>query len=131
MTWLLSFLTGPILRWAGDTALDFYKSKLAAANTQDKMAVELAVKEIEAEIVSRAEATKVMLIESGRWWTAMPRALVQWSLAIHITAVVFTNTTGWGSIPAIGGDIGNWFGMIMAFWFGGRTLEKCFRIFKR
>jgi hypothetical protein len=131
MTWLLSLITGPVLSAITGPFLEAYKAKLAAANSQDAKAVELAVKEIEAEIVSRAEATKVMLIESGRWWTAMPRALVQWSLAIHITAVVFTNTTGWGSIPAIGGDIGNWFGMIMAFWFGGRTIEKVAQIFKR
>jgi hypothetical protein len=124
---ILNFLGGSVLK----SAVDAYRERLAAMGQQDKLAVELAVKEIEAEIVSRAEATKVMLIESGRWWTAAPRALVQWSLAIHITAVVFTNTTGWGSIPAIGGDIGNWFGMIMAFWFGGRTIEKVAQIFKR
>lgn len=127
MQWLIQLLTTPIL----GTILDAYKAKLAAGNTQDKLAVDLAIKEIEAEIAARAEATKVMVLENGRWWTAMPRALVQWSLAVHIVAVVFTNLTGWGSIPAIGGDIGNWFGMIMAFWFGGRTLEKVAQVFKR
>lgn len=127
MQWLISLLSGPIL----NTLLDGYKAKLAAGNTTDKLAVDLAVKEIEAEILARAEATKVMALENGRWWTAAPRSLVQWSLAVHVTAVVFTNLTGWGTIPAIGGDIGNWFGMIMAFWFGGRTIEKVAQIFKR
>jgi hypothetical protein len=127
MQWILSALASPFF----NTLLDGYKAKLAAANTQDKLAVDLAIKEIDAEIAARAEASKILLIENGRWWTAAPRAIVQWSLAIHVAAVVFTNLTGLGSIPAIGGDVGTWFGMIMAMWFGGRTVEKVAQVFKR
>ena len=131
MNWLLSFITSPLLKWAGDTALDFYKSKLAATNAEDKLAVDLAIKEIEAEMAARAEATKALMLENGRWWTAAPRSLVQWALAIHIVLVVYSNATGHFTISAIKGDVGVWFGMIMAFWFGGRTIEKVARIFKR
>jgi len=132
MSWLLSFLSGPILQWAGNTALDFYKTKLAAANTTDKLAVDLAIKEIEAEIAARAEASKVMLIENGRWWTAAPRALVQWSFALFVVkAVVWDKLMGLGSTDALHGDLASWAGMVMVMWFGGRTLEKVAQIFKR
>ena len=136
MNWLLSFITSPLLKWAGDTALDFYKSKLAATNAQDKLAVDLAIKEIEAERDARVEAGKVLLIENGRWWTAAPRAIVQWSFAIFVAkCVVYDKVLGLGTTDMLGGDIANWAGMVMAMWFGGRTLEKVTakvaQIFKR
>jgi len=132
MSWLLSFLTGPILQWAGNTALDFYKSKLNAANAQDRLAVELAVKEIEAEMAARAEASKILLLENGRWWTAAPRAIVQWSLAIYIaTLLIWDKTLGWGSHDPLYGALGNWADAIILMWFGGRTIEKVARIFRR
>jgi hypothetical protein len=132
MTWLLSFFTGPILRWAGDTALDFYKSKLAAANTQDKLAVELAVKEIEAEIAARAEASKIIIAEQGRWWTSVIRPLAALPVVIFMwKVIVWDKVLGLGSTDPITGDVGAWAGVIVTTYFGGRTIEKCFRIFKR
>jgi hypothetical protein len=47
--------------------VDAYKAKLAAANTQDKLAVDLAVKEIEAEIAARAQGSAIIIAEQGRW----------------------------------------------------------------
>ena len=55
--------------------VDAYKAKLAAANTQDKLAIDLAVKEIEAEIAARAQASAIIIVEQGRWWTSMIRPL--------------------------------------------------------
>jgi hypothetical protein len=49
LQWLASFLTGPIV----NGAIEAYKARLAATNTQDRLAVELAAKEIEAEIEAR------------------------------------------------------------------------------
>ena len=36
-----------------------------------------------------------------------------------------------GSTPALHGDLSSWAGMVMAMWFGGRTIEKVARIFRR
>lgn len=128
MNWLISLLGTPIL----NTLLDAYRAKLAAANTQDKLAVDLAMKEIDAEIAARAEATKVMLIENGTWFTRAPRAIVCWSFALFIAkCVVWDSMLGWGTTPALRGDIATWGGMLMTMWFGGRTIEKVARIFKR
>lgn len=125
---ILSFLGGPVV----NGLISAYKAKLTAANAQDKLAVELATKEIDAEIAARAEAGKVLLIENGRWWTAAPRSIVQWSFAIFVAkAVVWDKVLGLGSTPALHGDIANWAGMVMAMWFGGRTIEKVAQIFRR
>jgi hypothetical protein len=132
MNWLVSLITGPLLSSLTGPFLEAYKAKLAATNSRDAMAVELAVKEIDAEIAARAEATKIMLIENGRWWTAAPRAIVCWSFALYVAkCVIYDKMLGLGSTPALGGDIATWAGMLMAMWFGGRTIEKVARIFKR
>lgn len=128
MQWLISLLGTPIL----NTLLEAYKAKLQAVNTQDQLAVTLAMKAIEAEIAARAEATKVITIENGRWWTAMPRALVQWSFSLFVVKVVLWDTMlSLGSTPPLHGDVASWAGMVMAMWFGGRTIEKVAQIFKR
>ncbi len=125
---ILGFLGGPLLT----NLLGAYKARLENASGQDKMAVELAIKEIEAEIVSRAEATKVMALENGRWFTWMPRAIVQWSFALFVgKCVVWDNLLGLGTTDPLNGDISSWAGMVMAMWFGGRTIEKVAQIFKR
>ena len=48
LQWLLSVLSTPVF----NTIVDAYKAKLAAANAQDELAVDLAVKEIEGEIAA-------------------------------------------------------------------------------
>src|SRR4051812_46110335 len=94
MQWIISALASPIF----GTLLDGYKAKLEAVNSQDKLAVDLAVKEIDAEIAARAEASKIMLIENGRWWTAAPRAIVQWSCAVFAgKCIVWDTVLGLGS----------------------------------
>lgn len=129
MNWLLSFLTGPVLQSVTGPLLDAYKAKLAAANNKDKAAVDLAVKAIEAEIDARKQATAVIISDQGRWWTAAPRAIVQWSLAIYIaTLLVWDKTLGLGSHDPLTGDLKEWAGAIIIMWFGGRTAEKITQI---
>jgi hypothetical protein len=125
---ILNFLGGSVLK----SAVDAYRERLAAMGQQDKLAVELATKEIDAEIAARAEASKILILENGRWWTAAPRAIVQWSLAIYIaTLLIWDKTLGWGSHDPLYGALGNWADAIILMWFGGRTIEKVARIFKR
>jgi hypothetical protein len=129
---LLAPLLSSVFGSAFSSIADAYKARLAAANTQDKMAADLAVEEIKAQIAANAEATKVMALENGRWWTWMPRALVQWSFALYVTkCVVFDKLLSLGSTDPLNGDISSWAGMVMAMWFGGRTIEKVAQIFKR
>jgi hypothetical protein len=109
-----------------------HKAKLAAANTQDKLAVDLAVKEIEAEIAARAQASAIIIAEQGRWWTSMIRPLAALPVVIYIwKVVVYDKVLGLGTTDAISGDVGTWAGVIITTYFGGRTIEKVARIFRR
>ena len=128
LQWLLSFLTTPVL----NAIVDGYKAKLAAANTQDKLAVDLAVKEIEAEIAARAQASAIIIAEQGRWWTSIIRPLAALPVVIYIwKVVVWDKVLGLGVTDPITGEVATWAGVIVTTYFGGRTIEKVARIFKR
>jgi len=125
---ILGFLSGPLL----NNLLGAYRARLEAASGQDAKAVELAIKEIEAEIEARRNANTIIIAEQGRWWTAAPRAIVQWSFALFVAkVVVWDKVLAWGSTDPLGGDVASWAGMLMAMWFGGRSLEKIAQIFGR
>jgi hypothetical protein len=114
-------LTGPLI----GGMVDGYKAKLSAENTTDKLLADLAGRELELERRERELASDQMKMDSGRWWTAAPRAVVMWSCAIFIAkCIVWDKVLALGTTDKLGGDIANVFGLVIAFWFGGRTLEK-------
>src|SRR5262245_28659830 len=128
LQWILSVLSAPVF----NSIVDVYKAKLASANERDRLAVDLAVKEIEAEIASRAEASKIIIAEQGRWWTSMIRPLAALPVVIFIwKVIVWDKVLGWGTTDPLTGDVGTWAGVIVTTYFGGRTIEKVARIFKR
>ena len=128
LQWILSVLSAPVF----NSVVEAYKAKLAAANTQDKLAVDLAVKEIEAEIAARAQASAIIIAEQGRWWTSIIRPLAALPVVIYIwKVVVYDKVLGFGTTDAITGEVATWAGVIVTTYFGGRTIEKVARIFKR
>jgi hypothetical protein len=125
MEWLVKLFTGPVLNAITGPIVEAYKAKLGAENNQDGKIVELASKAIDAEIGARREASKILIAEQGRWWTAAPRAITCWSFAIFVAkVVVWDKVLGLGSTDALTGDVSGWAGMVMVTWFGGRSLEK-------
>lgn len=127
-SWLASFLTAPII----NGVIGAYKAKLAAGNTSDKIAADLAAKELAVEQRERELNTQIIIADEGRWWTALPRALIMYAYAIYIfKCVVWDMVLGLGTTDAMRGDIQAWGAMVLAFFFGGRTLEKVARIIKR
>jgi hypothetical protein len=119
-------LTGPVVQGA----VDAYKSKLAAGNTHEKLAADLAGRELALEQRERELAVQQNIADEGRWWTAAPRAVVQWSLAIYVAKVViWDNVLGLGTTPDVKSVlIAGAFNAIIVMWFGGRTAEKVARI---
>jgi hypothetical protein len=132
MTWLLSLITGPVLSAITGPFLEAYKARLSAANQKDAKAVELAVKEIEAEIESRKQAGAIIIAEQGRWYTAIVRPLIVLPFAVYIWKVMIWDIVlGWGSTDAVRGDVANLMMIVIGSYFGGRTIEKVAQIFKR
>ena len=127
-SWLASLIGGPVI--AG--LINAYKARLDASNTQDRIAADLAAKEIEGEIAARKEASAVIIAEQGRWYTAIIRPLLAFPVIIYLwKVIVWDKVLGLGATDPITGMIADWTGTIVTAYVGGRSIEKVARIFKR
>lgn len=127
-SWLASFIGGPVITGL----IGAYKAKLESGNTSERIAADLAGRELAVEQRERELNTQIIIADEGRWWTALPRALIMYAYAIYIfKCVVWDIVLGLGTTDKMGGDIQAWGAMVLAFFFGGRTIEKVARIIKR
>src|SRR5262249_52862972 len=83
-SFLASLLGGPVV----NGLIAAYKAKLDATNTTERLAVDLAAKEIEAEIEARKQASAIIIAEQGRWWTSIIRPLAALPVVIYIWKVI-------------------------------------------
>lgn len=128
LTAILSFIGGPIIKGL----IDGYRAKLEAGNNSEKIAADLAEKDLDVQARERALNVKQNIADEGRWWTAAPRAIICWSFALYVAkVVVWDQMFGWGSTPPLKGDIAEWGSAVMVMFFGGRTLEKIARILRK
>ena len=126
--WLGNLLGGPFAK----AALDAYRAKLTAGNTSERIAAELAARELSVEQRERELTTQVMLAEQGRWYTALPRPLFAFAFVIYVwKVVVWDKVLGLGTTTALPDDVGQWAMIVLTAYFGGRSIEKVARILNR
>ncbi len=126
--WLAGLFSGPIV----NGLLDAYRAKLAAGNTTDQIAADLAARELAVETREQELRTQLLVAEQGRWYTAIVRpAFMAVILAYFAKVVIWDKVFGFGATDAIGGDVAAWINVMVASYFGGRSIEKVARIIKR
>jgi hypothetical protein len=123
---LKSALTGPIV----GGLVDSYKAKLNSGQAQDQMLADLAARELEVERREVEVNAQLVIADEGRWWTAAPRAIVCWSVAVYFGKVlVWDICLHLGSTAALHDPlIVDVFSKVVVVWFGGRTIEKVTKI---
>jgi hypothetical protein len=128
LTWLASLLSAPIV----NALIGAYKAKLEASNTRDAQAADLAKAEILGEIEARRIESDIIKSEQGWWVSACIRPLFAAPFIIFAwKIVVWDKVLGWGTTDALDPNMWNVFIAVVTAYFGGRTLEKLARIFKR
>lgn len=126
--WLGSLLGGPFAK----AALEAYRAKLSAENTSEKIAADLAARELQVEERERDLAAQVTIAEQGRWFTALPRPLFAFAFIIYLwKVVVWDKVLGWGTTDALSGEVAQWATIVLTAYFGGRSLEKVAKILGR
>ncbi len=126
--WLANLIAGPII----GKVIDGYKAKLAAGNDRDRMAADLAAKELAVDQRANELRTQLLIAEQGRWYTAIIRPLFALPLIVYFWKIlIWDKVLGWGSTDPLTGMIGEWAGLIILTYFGGRTVEKIARVFRR
>jgi hypothetical protein len=123
---ILSFLGGPVVKGL----IDAYQAKLKAGNIDSKIAVDLAASEIAAQALKTQSLTQLKIAEIGH--PLEPEKLVFYVvLAFFAKYVVWDTILGFGTTPALKGDVSIWAGLVMSFYFSKRTFENVARIIKR
>lgn len=126
--WLGNLLGGPFAK----AAVDAYRAKLSAENTSEKIAADLAARELGVEQREAELANQAVLAEQGRWYTALPRPLFAFAFVIYAwKVVVFDKVLGLGSTDPLTGDVAQWAMIVLTAYFGGRSIEKVARILSR
>jgi hypothetical protein len=123
---IISFLGGPVV----SGLIKAYQAKLAAGNTSEKIAADLAATEIAAQTTETQAITQLKIAEIGHPWE--PEKLAFYiTLLFYAKCVVWDTILGFGTTPALKGDVSLWAGLVMSFYFGKRTFENVARIIKR
>jgi hypothetical protein len=126
--WLGNLLGGPFAK----AAVDAYRAKLGAENASEKVAADLAARELQVESRERELATRPLTAEQGAWYTALPRPLFAYAFVIYVwKVVVWDFVLGLGSTRPLSGDVAQWATVVLSAYFGGRSLEKVARILGR
>jgi hypothetical protein len=126
--WLGNLLGGPFAK----AAVDAYRAELTAENTSEKIAADLAMRELGVEQRERELATQVVIAEQGRWYTALPRPLFAFAFVIYVwKVVVWDKVRGLGTTSALSGDVAQWAMIVLTAYFGGRSVEKVAKILSR
>lgn len=133
-TWLASFISGPIIKGV----LDGYKAKLAAGNTSERIAADLAQRELEVQKQEATVQAQLKVAQIGHPWE--PEKLFAYIIVIYFAKIVlwdkvvgsFAGYTAnvFRTDPLTGEAVG-WAAMVMAFYFGKRGIENVARIIKR
>lgn len=124
---ILNLFTGPII----GALTSSYKAKLAAGNTTEAKATELAIQEIQGEIAARQVEASILRQEQGWWVTAMIRPLMALPFIIFtFKVVVYDKVFGLGTTDPLDPNMWGVFLTVVGAYFGGRTIEKVARIFR-
>jgi hypothetical protein len=125
-TWLASFLGGPVITGI----IDGYKAKLAAGNDADKIAADLAARELDVQAREIEAQKAIRIAEIGKWYE--PDKIMGYVVAIYFgKLLVWDKVLGLGVTDGLAGWADTTANLIVAFYFGKRGIENVARIIKR
>ncbi len=121
--WLASFISGPII----NGFIKAYTAKLAAGNTTDRIAADLAGRELTVQAAEVQAQAAIKIAEVGHWFE--PEKLFAYTLWIYFTKVyLYDAALGLGSTDAVRGDVATWGALVISWYFGKRGIENVARI---
>jgi hypothetical protein len=133
-TFLANLIGGPIV----SGLISAYKAKLSADNTADKIAADLAARELAVQETEAHVQAQLKVAEVGHPWE--PEKLFAYIIVIYFAKIVLWDkvlgsfmgyTTNVFRTDPLTGDAVGWAAMVMAFYFGKRGIENVVRIWKR
>ena len=123
---IISFLGGPVVTGL----INAYKAKLAAGNTSEKIASDLAASEIAAQTSETQAITQYRIAELGHW--SEPDKLMGYLVVCLLSKLILWDMIfGLGTTDMHAGWVSTTTNIIISFYFGKRGFENVARIIKR
>lgn len=131
---IISFLGGPVIKGL----IDGYKAKLAAGNTSERIAADLAAKEVEVQGREIEAQKQLKIAEVGHPFE--PEKLFAYVIVIYFVKIVIWDkvigsfvgyTDNMFRTDPLTGEAVGWAAMVMSFYFAKRGIENVVRIIKR
>lgn len=131
---LANLIGGPVV----NGLINGYKAKLEAGNTSDRIAADLAQRELAVQQAETATQAQLKVAEIGHPWE--PEKLFAYVIVIYFAKIVLWDkvigsfagyTANVFRTDPLSGDAVGWAAMVMAFYFGKRGIENVVRIWKR
>jgi hypothetical protein len=99
--WIASLLGGPVI----NGLIKAYQAKLTAGNTSEKIASDLAARELAVQEVEIQAQTQLRIAQIGHWYE--PEHLASYIFVLYIAKVVVWDTMlGLGTTAPIRGNVG-------------------------
>jgi len=123
---ILNFFGGPVVKGV----VDAYKAKLDAGNTQERIAADLAARELEVQAKETEAQTQLRIAMIGKWYE--PTQLLGYIMVVYVgKVIVWDKVLAWGTTDPITGAVGEWAGAIIMFLIGKRGFENIAKILRR
>ena len=124
--WLVGFVTGPVF----DDLLKGYQAKLAAGNTSESIAADLAAKELAVQQRELELQTQLRIAEIGHPFE--PDRLMGYCVAVYFfKLLIWDKVLGLGTTDALAGFASTTANLIVASYFAKRGFENVARIIKK
>lgn len=121
LTWVLSWLSGGVV----DKVLATLNKRVDAQTDAERLRTEITIEAIRAEVSAQAEARAIIVAEQGYWWAALPRPLFAGIFIIYVgKIVVWDKVLALGTTDPLPPYLIDMMGVVVAAYFGGRTIEK-------
>jgi hypothetical protein len=134
LPFLGNLIGGPIVKGL----VDSYKAKLDAGNTAERIAADLAARELAVQEMEVKAQSQLKVAQIGHFWE--PEKLFAYIIVIYFAKIVLWDKVlgsflgytpnAFNTDPLTGEAVG-WAAMVMAFYFGKRGIENIARILKR
>jgi hypothetical protein len=126
ITWLASFLTGPLLK----AGIDAWKMKLQSETDHDKISFDLAARELLVQQREMELQTQLRVAEIGKWYE--PDKMMGYFVALYFgKLLIWDKVLALGSTDALGGFAATAANLIVVFYFGKRGIENVAKIITR
>ena len=124
--WLAGFVTGPVF----DDLLKGYQARLAAGNASEKIAADLAARELAVQSRELELQTQLRIAEIGH--PLEPDRLMGYCVAVYFAKLlIFDKVMGLGTTDALAGFASTTSNLIVASYFAKRGFENVARIIRR